>query len=81
MNNRYHPLSRLSPAFGLPLLQGATHLTAYPILAMLYELCIAPPLLIPNYFFWLLATGYWLLATGYWLLATGYWLLKSLTKF
>ena len=23
-NNRYHPLSRLSPAFGPPLLQGAT---------------------------------------------------------
>ena len=26
---RYHPLSRLSLAFGLPLLQGATHLIAY----------------------------------------------------
>ena len=26
---RYHPLSRLSLAFGLPLLQGATHFTVY----------------------------------------------------
>ena len=47
-NNRYYHLSRLSLAFGPPLLQGATHLTAYLKLVALYELCATPPFLTSN---------------------------------
>ena len=54
---------RFSSSVSLPPLEGGASLlplTAYLKLAMLYELCIAPSLLIPNCF-----PSHWLPATGY----------------